>query len=208
MERLSRSGLVLGTATLVISSFVLLTAWTAAAQKPEEKKAAPAAPAATPPAMPPAPKPAAELDQLKFLVGKWKCDGKQMATPMMGPEHMFKASADAKMDIDNFWQTWTYEEKKSKEHPGLKVHGMWGWDAGHKRFVRAGADNMGGWDEGTAPGLEGDKLVWSGEFSGPMGAMSYHHTFTKKSDKEWSYLLEIKGPDGKFMPVSEVTCKK
>ena len=34
------------------------------------------------------------------------------------------------------------------------------------------------------------------------------HTFTKKSDKEWMMALEIKTPDGKWAPLSEVTCKK
>jgi Protein of unknown function (DUF1579) len=193
------------------------------AQKPEDKKpaAAPAAkPAAAAPAPapaagapaapsgpPPAPKPATENDQIKFFVGKWKCDGKQFASPM-GPEHTFKATAESKMDGDNFYQSWTYEEKKSKDHMGMKVKGMWGWDAGTKKFVRAGADNRGGWDTATAPGLEGDKIVWTGEVSGPMGKMPFHHTFTKKSDKEWSMALEAKMPDGKWAPLSEVTCKK
>jgi hypothetical protein len=200
------------------------TASTGVAQKPEEKKpAAPAAkpaappaagapaaggPAAAAPAPPPAPKPAAELDQLKFFLGKWKCDGKQLATPMMGPEHPIKASAEAKMDNDNFWQAWSYEEKKSKDHQGFKVHGLWGWDAGNKRFVRAGADNRGTWDTATASAFEGDKLTWNGELSGPMGVMPFHHTFIKKSDKEWSHTLELKTPDGKWTPVEEVTCKK
>jgi hypothetical protein len=217
----------LGLVVAIILSFV---ASTGVAQKPDDKKPAPAAaPAAKPPAapaaaapaapaapaaaasappMPPPPKPAAELDQLKFFLGKWKCEGKQLATPTMGPEHPIKGAAEAKMDSDNFWQAWTYEEKKSKEHMGFKVHGMWGWDAGTKKFVRAGADNRGTWDTATAPGVEGDKITWTGELSGPMGVMPFHHTFVKKSDKEWMHALEVKGPDGKWIPLEEVTCKR
>jgi hypothetical protein len=163
---------------------------------------APAAPAT------PALKPAPELDQLKFLMGRWRCDGKQFGSPLFGPEHAFKATAESKPAVDNFWDQYTYEEKKSKDHHGVKVSGFWGWDQGAKKLVRVGASNAGDWDVGSAPGLEGDKIVWTGDFSGAAGRMGYRHTFTKKSDKEWSHVLEIKDPSGKFIPVSEVDCKR
>jgi hypothetical protein len=167
---------------------------------------APAAAAAAP-AMP-APKPAPELDQLKFLLGKWRCDGKQFANPMFGPEHTFKATAESKAASDGFWNQFTYEEKKSKEHHGFKTTGLWGWDQGSKRLVRAAAANSGDWDLGSAPGLEGDKIVWTGDFSGPIGHLGYRHTFVKKSDKEWGFTLEVKDPTGKLTPTSEISCKR
>ena len=173
--------------------------------KPVAPAPAPAAPAA---AALPAQKPAPELDQLKFLMGRWRCDGKQFGSPLFGPEHAFKATAENKPAVDNFWDQYTYEEKKSKEHHGVKVSGFWGWDQGAKKLVRVGASNAGDWDVGSAPGLEGDKIVWTGDFSGAAGRMGYRHTFTKKSDKEWSHTLEIKDPSGKFVPVSEVDCKR
>jgi hypothetical protein len=159
-------------------------------------------------AVAPPPRPAPEMDQLKFFVGKWKCEGKSFASPMTGPEHSVKASADDRLDADGHWQHWTYEEKKTKEHPGIKIHGMWGWDAANKRFVRAAADNTGGWDTATSPGMQGDKIVWTGEISGPLGKVPFHQTFTKKSDKEWTHALEVKTPDGKWVAAEEVTCKK
>jgi len=170
--------------------------------------AAPVAPAAAgKPTPPPPAKPAAELDTLKFFLGRWRCEGKQFASPL-GPEHPVKGSAEAKLESDNFWQTFLYEEKKTKDHPGLKVRGLWGFDQGAKRFVRAAAGNHGEWDTASAPGWEGDKLVWTGELSGPMGRVPFHHTFTKKSDKEWTHALEVRGPDGKWSPTEELTCKK
>jgi hypothetical protein len=169
--------------------------------------AAPSAAAPAPPAMP-APKPAPELDQLKFLLGKWRCEGKQFASPVFGPEHSFKATAENKPDVDGFWNHFTYEEKKSKEHHGFKVHGLWGWDQGNKQLVRAGASSDGNWDSGTSPGLDGDKMVWTGEFSGPQGKMAFKHTFTKKGDKEWNHFLELKDPTGKWNPTEDVTCKR
>jgi hypothetical protein len=165
-------------------------------------------PAGAPATPPPPPKPAPELDTFKIFLGKWKCDGKAFPGPMSPAEHAVKASAEGKLIVDNFWQSFTYEEKKTKEHPGLKVNGLWGYDQGSKRYVRAAAGSHGEWDTASAPGWEGDKLVWTGELSGPMGRVPFHHTFTKKGDKEWTHLLEIRMPDGKWAATEEVTCKK
>jgi hypothetical protein len=149
--------------------------------------AAPApAPAAAPATPPPAPKPAAELDTFKFFLGRWKCDGKAFASPMSPTEHAVKGTAESKLEVDNFWQSFNYEEKKTKEHPGLKLKGLWGFDQGSKRFVRAAIGNHGEWDTASAPGWEGDKLIWTGEMSGAQGRIAFHHTFTKKGDKEWT----------------------
>jgi Protein of unknown function (DUF1579) len=185
----------------------------APAAKPVVAPAAPAAAAAaataptTTPVPPPAAKPAPELDQLKFLLGKWKCDGRQFAGPF-GPEHTFKATAESKADVDGFWNQFNYEEKKSKEHHGFKVHGLWGWDQGAKHLVRAAVSGDGGWDTAVSPGFEADKVVWTGDFSGPMGRMPFRHTFTKKSDKEWGHMLEVKDPTGKWSPMEDVACKR
>jgi hypothetical protein len=180
---------------LLVALTLVLVVPVARAQKADEKK--PAAPAAAPAAAAPAapagpPKVAAEMEQLKFFVGKWKCDGKAFASPMSPVEHTFKATAEAKADGGGHWQAFTYEEKKAKDHPELKVHGTWGWDAGNKRFVRAASDDRGMWDSATSPGLQGDKIVWTGELSGAMGKIPFHHSFTKKSDKEWSMALEAR----------------
>jgi hypothetical protein len=135
------------------------------------------------------PKPAAEMDQLKFFVGKWKCEGKMFASPMTGPEHAVKGSAEDKLEQDGHWQTWTYEEKKSKEHMGSRPRGC---GAG-TRVTSASCGRVPTPSAaGTRPrrrACKGDKIVWTGEISGPMGKMPFHHTFTKKSDKEWTHAV-------------------
>jgi len=177
------------------------------AAAPGAKPAAPPA-AAAPAAPPPAPKPAAELDTFKVFLGKWKCDGKAFASPLSPTEHGLKATAEAKLEVDNFWQSFAYEEKKTKEHAGVKLKGLWGYDQGSKRYVRAAIANHGEWDTASSPGWEGDKLTWTGELSGSMGRIPFRQTFTKKSDKEWTHALELRLPDGKWIPAEEVTCKK
>jgi hypothetical protein len=175
-----------------------------AAAPPAAKAAAPAAakPAVSPP---PAAKPAAQLDQLKFFLGNWKCTGKQLATPMFGAEHPFTGVASARLESDGFWQQITYEEKKTPQHPGLKLVGLWGYDVGGKRFIRAFGGSNGSWDSATSVGFNADKMVWTGDLSSPTGRMPFRQTFTKKSDKEWSFRLEL-NVQGNWMPLNEVSC--
>jgi hypothetical protein len=177
------------------------TAAPAAAAKP----AASAAPAAAPP--PPAPKPAAELDQLKYFEGSWRCDGKQPAGPF-GPEHPYKSSFKMKKDVDNFWIALEYDQKKSKLHPTpIKAKGYVGFDSVGKKFVTIGVDNTGGWISESSTGWEGDKLVFAGEGSMMGQKVSFRETYTKKGDKAFNWMGEMKmGKD--FIPVGSDDCKK
>jgi hypothetical protein len=186
----------------------------AAAQTTTPPAAAPAAPAAPAAAKQPALKPAVELETLKMFLGTWRCDGKVFAGPLAATEHGVTATAVGKPEVDGFWQSFTYEERKTKEHPGLKLKGTWGFDQGAKRFVRAAVGNHGEWDTATSTGWEGNKLVWTGELSAFFGRIPFRHTFTKKADgdkpavREWTHALELRLPDGKWVPAEEMTCKR
>jgi hypothetical protein len=171
-----------------------------------QAKPAPAEPAADAAAGPPKPPP--QLEQLKFFAGTWHCEGKGFASPFAAAEHPLKATVTVKWTLNDFWQTFAYEEKKTKEHPGAaKVAGTWGWDAGGKRFVRADADAFGGWFTATSTGWAGDQLVWVGDLSTRKGMLSARHAFTKKSDKEFEHAFEMTVA-GKNTPVFAATCKK
>jgi len=158
-------------------------------------------------ALPPMPKPSRELEQLDFFRGKWVCSGKQFASPF-GPEHTFTGSSEDTLAADGFWHVWRYREERSNVHFGTKVHGMWGWNASDKQFVRVSGDSAGQWETGTASGFEGSTLRWSGKSSGPLGTFDFRSTFTKQSDQKWSHYLEIRVKDGDFTRFQEVTCKK
>ena len=158
-------------------------------------------------ASPPMPKPSRELAQLDFFRGKWTCAGKQFASPF-GPEHTFTGSSEDSLAADGFWHVWLYQEERSNVHPGTKVHGMWGWNASSKQFVRASGDSAGQWETGTSSGFEAGTLRWSGQSSGPLGTFDFRSTFTKQGDQKWSHYLEIRVKDGEFTRFQEVTCRK
>ena len=157
---------------------------------------------------PEAPKPAAELAALKVFVGNWKCKGETMDSPM-GAAHPFDEVNAIKADLDGFWFTFTHEEKKSKVSPGFKAVGHWGYDSANKKYVRAAMGTWGVWETASSKGWEGDKLVWDGDSMNFMGAPKthFHHTFTKKSEKEIEQVFETENA-GKWSTLTKSTCKK
>jgi len=203
--------------TIVIATVLSLHA-VASAQ--EMKKAAPATPAqpakpATPaapqaqPAMP-MPKAPVELTDLKWMIGTWRCQGIAFANAMNPKEHKFSATAKAKMDLDNFWFTVRYEEKKTKDHAmPAKVQIFWTYDGATKKFVAAMVDNFGAWMTGSSAGWQGEKMDWTHDGMMPgMGKVQARESFTKKSDKEFTQRFEMNMGKGGWVPLGENTCKK
>jgi hypothetical protein len=182
-----------------------------AEKKPAAGAAAPAgAPAASAPgaAAPPAapPKPAPELDQLKWLEGNWRCDGKAPASAM-GPEHTYKSTMKVKRELDNFWYVTDYEQKKSKENPiAVKARGFLGYDPVAKKFESIGVDSVGGIVQLTGT-LEGDKLSSMGE--GTLGGqkIGFKEVITKTGDKSLTWHGEMKmGKD--WVVIGDDSCKR
>jgi Protein of unknown function (DUF1579) len=218
LGRAAVSAIVLGMRTRLIGSLAvaLLAFGVAAARaqaqapkpadKPAEKKAAPAPPPAAPGA-PAAPRPPAELDQLKYFEGTWRCEGKAPAGPM-GPEHGYKSTFKVKKDLDGFWYAVEYEQKKSKENPlAIRAKGFFSYDTGGKKYLFGGFDNVGGMMNETSTGFEGDKMIAAGDGIAMGQKTSFRETYTKKSDREMTWLGELKmGKD--WMVVGTDTCKK
>src|SRR5690348_14852895 len=101
-----------------------------------------AAPAAAAPAGPPSP--AAEMAQLKLFSGNTHCSGKQSAS-QFGPEHPTQSVVHGRPDLNGFWMTLRYNERKTKEDP-YPFHALYqiGYDSAAKQYVLVEVDNFGG----------------------------------------------------------------
>ena len=195
--------------TGVITALVLASASAVSlAQAPRPPAAAPAPAASGAPAAPPASphKPAAELDQIKWLEGTWRCDGKAPAGSM-GPEHAYKSAMKVKRDLDGFWYVGEYEQKKSKDNPmAVKARSYIGFDPVAKKVVSVGVDSFGGALQMTGT-IEGDKISTEGE--GTMGGqkMGFKQIFAKTGDKSLTWHGELKmGKD--WTVIGDDSCKR
>lgn len=129
------------------------------ATKPDAAKPDAAKPDAAKPDDKPPP-PAAELLQLKALEGKWKCTGKTVDTPF-GAGHPTVGTMDLKSDLNGYWRSLRYEEKKSKENPTpYAMTSYIGFDGGKKQLLRTDIDNLGMVSHLASKGFEGDAIVF------------------------------------------------
>ena len=180
------------------------------------KPADPAKPATPPAATPPAaaaapaapPPPAAQLGELAPIEGKWKCDGK-MLDSSFGKGHAVSASVEVKPDLNGYFRTMRYEEKKTKDNAAPYLMSSFiAYDPSKAQFVRTDLDGMGMITHLSSKGWDGDKLTFAGEFQMGPQKMQIKDTMTKKGAKELASLIEMAGADGKWFTLSESTCKK
>ena len=185
----------------------LLVAGSAFAQgAPDKGKAAPppAAAPAKPPEAPMVPKAAAEMDQMKGMIGTWKCDGKMTGAGMDMP---IKSTYKVAWDMDNMWLVGHLEGAKSKMMPrAYKAVDYYTYDPGKKEYVKLSVDNMGGGGRATYKGWEGDKQGWDGKTMMMGGEMDDKTVITRKGDKEVE--LEIKSSGGGHDMAETITCKR
>jgi hypothetical protein len=150
------------------------------------------------------PKPAPEMSQLKTFEGSWTCQGTMNPSPL-GPGGKMTSSVRSHTDLGGFWQSGTVKGTT----PGMPpFEGMFHmtYDPMAKRHVMLWVDNMGGWAQSTAPGWEGDKIVFAGDSF--MGGKKFvtRDTFVK-GDGTLKRIGEMQ-TDGKWVPLAEETCKK
>jgi hypothetical protein len=179
----------------VVLAALTLAATSALAE--DKKPAAPAAPAMAPP------KPDPALDQLKNMVGTWKCEGKMN---MGGQDMSMKSTAKFAWDLDNFWVVGKFESAKAKGMPQFKGTAYYGYDPATKMYLELMVDNMGGWGRATSKGREGDKEEWTGKAMMMGKEMDIKSTITFKGDKEVQ-ISDVMGAPPEAM-TSEMTCKK
>jgi hypothetical protein len=154
-------------------------------------------------------KPAAEMEKMKYLLGTWSCEG--TVTDMGKPTtHPVKSTMKVTSELGGHWIVVAYDVRKTKESPmPFAFREVIGWDASNGKYERMFFDNMGNKATFSAAPVGADgKMEWTGEvMMGPM-KVPIKDTMTYKSDKEVMVDVQAQGQDGKWMPVTNVTCTK
>jgi hypothetical protein len=151
------------------------------------------------------PKPAPEMAQLRFFEGSWNCTGTMSPSPF-GPGGTMKSTVRTHSALGGFWESGVVKGTS----PGLPpFEGMFHmtWDPGAKRHLMFWVDNMGGWAQSTAPGWEGDKIVFSGDSYMAGKKYATRDTFAKGAAGALKHSWEMQA-DGKWSPLGEETCHK
>ncbi|HUG53227.1 MAG TPA: DUF1579 family protein [Vicinamibacteria bacterium] len=153
---------------------------------------------------PPMPKPAPEMAQLQPFEGSWTCEGTMAASPF-GPGGKSTSTVKARSTLGGFWQ----EGVIKGTMPGMPpFEGMFHttYDPAAKRYVMLWVDNMGAWAQSTAPGWEGDKMVFAGDSYMAGQKVASRDIFTKGSGT-FKHVGELQ-MDGRWVPLFDETCRK
>jgi hypothetical protein len=151
------------------------------------------------------PKPAPEMAQLRFFEGNWTCTGAMSPSPF-GPGGKMTSTVRTHSDLGGYWESGVVKGTS----PGMPpFEGMFHmtWDPAAKHHLMFWVDNTGGWAQSTAPGWEGDKIVFSGDSY--MGGKKFttRDTFAKAPGGALKHSWEMQA-DGKWSPLGDETCKK
>jgi hypothetical protein len=187
-------------ATSVAAMLLVTTHLAVFAQTP------PPAPKQAPPpaakqAPPPAPKPGPEHQKLSYFVGNWTSEGEVKPGPF-GPGGKMSGKDRCEW-LEGRFAVVCHNEGKGPMGP-MKGIGILSYSSEEKVYTYYGMDNSGMVMTSVAKGtVQGDTWTYTDE--GMMGGqkMKSRVTIKEVSPTVQTFLLEIQGPDGKWMPFIE-----
>jgi len=150
---------------------------------------------------PPAPKPGPEHARLGYFVGKWTGEGDVKPGPM-GPGGKMTSSDDCQW-FDGRYSVICHSTAKTPTGESKSI-GILGYSTEEKVYTYYGVDNspmtMASVPKGT---IQGD--TWTYNDEGMMGGkkMKTRVTIKEVSPKEYTFKMEMQGPDGKWAPMME-----
>lgn len=150
---------------------------------------------------PPPSKPGPEHARLGYFVGKWNAEGEIKPGPM-GPGGKFMSSDTCEWFEGRFSVICRSEGKMPMG--ASKSIGILGYSPEEKVYTYYGIDNssmtMASVPKGTIQGN-----TWTYNDESTMGGQKVKSRVTIKevSPKEYTFLMEFQGPDGKWAPVME-----
>jgi len=147
-------------------------------------------------------RPAAELDQLKWMEGKWSCSG--TASTPEGTSYDTRSGITIKRDLDGHFFVGDYRQDKSKAAPEMRGNWVVGYDGSQYSVMSydssgAMSTEKGTYKDGTLS-LGGDSVMGGKQ-------MKMRETVMRRGDKEVLHRVEAE-MDGKWTTLQTETCRK
>jgi hypothetical protein len=154
-----------------------------------------------------APKVPEQLSMEKWFVGNWICEGSQHAFPT-GPAVKFTDNFTFKMALDGSWLTYHIDQIQGPLQGKRTLIGWGTWDANAKVHIRRDMNIGGSRVDVTAPGWDGDTLVFTGYMIAGDEKLPIKQTFTKRGNAAYNSALVVTSAEGKPVEWEEESCRK
>jgi len=154
-----------------------------------------------------APKPTPEHKRLGYFVGKWTTEGEMQASPM-GPAGKITGTDTCEWFSGGFAVV-CRSDGKSPAGP-MKSIAIMGYSTEEKVYTYYGVDNSAMTMASVPKGTRQGDGTWTYNDEGVMGGQKYKSRVTLKelSPTEYTFKMELQGPDGKWMPLMEAKSTK
>ena len=148
-----------------------------------------------------------QLSVEKWFVGQWICEGEQHPSPR-AVAVQFTDKFTFKMALDGSWLSYHIDQTKGPLQGKRTLVGWGTWDANAKVHVRRDMNIGGSRVDVTAPGWEGDTLVFTGYMIAGDERLPIRQTFAKKSDAAYDSAFVVTDAQAKLVEWEEETCKR
>ena len=148
-----------------------------------------------------------QLSVEKWFVGNWICEGEQHPSPN-APAVPFTDRLTFEMALDDSWLTFHIDQMQGPLRGKRTLIGWSTWDANAKLHIRRDMNIGGSRVDVTAPGWDGDKLVFTGYMIANDEKLPIQQAFTKKGDAAYESALVVTDAQAKVVEWEEETCKR
>jgi len=152
------------------------------------------------------PRPGPEHQRLAYFVGKWKAEGEIKPGPM-GPGGKMTSTDNCEW-FEGHYSVICRSEAKTPMGTNKSI-GILGYNTEEKVYTYYGVDNTNMNMASVPKGrVQGDTWTYLDESTMGGQKMKSRVTIKEISPKEYSFRMEIQGPDGKWVPTMESRNKK
>ena len=147
------------------------------------------------------------LSMERWFAGDWLCKGTQQMSPH-GPEIPFTDKFVFRMVLDDSWLLFHVDQLEGPNKGKRNLMGSGTWDAGAHLHIRRDMNIGGSRMDMTAPGWDGDRLVFSGFMSNGDNRLAVEQVFTKKTANEYAAWLKMTDTAGATQASEQEVCHR
>lgn len=148
-----------------------------------------------------------KLSVEKWFVGNWICKGTQHASPHSAAVQ-FTDNLTFEMALEGSWLTFHIDQAQGPLQGKRTLIGWSTWDDNAKLHIRRDMNMGGSRMDVTAPGWDGDTLVFTGYMVTGDEKLPIKQTFTKKGDAAYDSALVVTDAEDKPVEWEEGNCKR
>jgi hypothetical protein len=151
--------------------------------------------------------PPEEMEELRDVLGTWKCEG-TLSKTMGGPAQKTASTLEIHPDLRGFWLSGKDVRDKVLNPPGEERLFFWSFDPVMHQYVGGWLNSSGGWSTQTSFGWQNEQLVMFGHVTAEGNRTEGREIFKRPVDGSFTRVYDILNPaNNEWTRMAEGTCR-